>query len=201
MKKIIFSILFITLLFLIPISCVQADSYANTPIEISINNPLVKKGEEFELIIKNNETFNMGALNAKITFDTNNLEYLPGSEEGIAQVEKGSEWLSVLVNSNNSTLSAITSQKIESQQIICKIKLRAKKNLLLKNDSIKLEDLNIIDNSYENKTFPNTDLKILNPAQKNPNIVIIISILFILVLVLLISVLFIFQKKKTTKQS
>lgn len=199
-KKIIFSILLITLIFLSHLYYVQADSYDNPIIEMIIDNPKMKKGEEFEVILKSNEPFDIGALTGKITFDTNALEYIQGSEEGIAQIEKGTKWLSVIVNSNNSTISAITSQEIEAQQTICKIKLRAKKNLLLKNDTIKLENVNLVNSSYENKTLPTVELKIQNPVNMDINIV-IISIIIIITVIILLIVLVVYRIKKKTKES
>lgn len=140
---------------------VKADDEKTTNnIEIYTTNANPKKGEEFEVLVISNKDLNMGSITADIKLDTEKLEFVESEEAGSAKVEINDTWTSVIVGIQNSKLSAVSSQKVKAGEEVCKIKLRAIKNITLKNDSIKLENISIVEGNYEKQEIQEVKLSV-----------------------------------------
>ena len=140
---------------------VKADDEKTTNnIEIYTTNANPKKGEEFEVVVKSNKDLNIGSIMADIKLDTEKLEFVESEEAGSAKIEINDTWASVIVGIQNSKLSAVSSEKVNAGEEVCKIKLRAKKNVTLKSDSIKLENVSIVEGNYEKQEIQEVKLSV-----------------------------------------
>ena len=101
---------------------------------------------------------------------------------------------------NSSKLSAISNDKINAGEEICKIKIKAKNNITLKKDSLKLENISIVNGNYEKQ-----EIKEVKLAVKENNYVMYIYILIGLVILIVIVIILIIvlikrrNKEKTNK--
>lgn len=136
------------------------DEKTTNNIEIYTTNESHKKGEEFEVVVKNNKDLNMGSITADIKLDTEKLEFVESEEAGVAKVETNNTWASVIVGIQNSKLSAVSSKKVKAGEEVCKIKLRAIKNVTLKKDSIRLENIYIVEGNYEKQEIQEVKLSV-----------------------------------------
>lgn len=187
-NKIIFIITTILIIVLNLATYVKADSKGNSILELTSNKKKINKNEEFEIIISTKQPIDISVLTGKITFDSNNIEFV---DESNIFIEKNNKLLAFDINYQTSYFSSIISQEIGSKEILCKLKLKAKKKLSLKSDSIKLEDLKLVDKSYETKSQTTVKLNFNQENQQTntmPPLIIPISIFVILLAIILIKI-------------
>lgn len=177
----------------------ESDVKEDNCIEIYTTETNLKSGQEFDLIVKSSKDLNMGSIRADIKFDTGKFEFVEG-KDGCAKVEVGNNWSSIIVGINSSKLSAISNDKINAGEEICKIKIKAKNNITLKKDSLKLENISIVNGNYEKQAIKEVKL-----AVKENNYVMYIYILIGLVILIVIVIILIIvlikrrNKEKTNK--